>query len=129
MTASFEGFDRISILGVRAFGHHGVLPDERENGQAFVIDIVLHADLGKAGHSDDLKDTFDYSEIAQLAVDSVTAEPLNLIEALAQRIADAILARYSTGHRLSIVEVTVRKPDAPIEVPFSDVAVTIVRVQ
>lgn len=129
MTAGFEGFDRISITGVSAFGYHGVLPQERKNGQIFVVDIVLHADLRKAGKTDDLNDTFDYAEVAQLAVDSVTRDPLNLIEALAQRIADAILARYADGNRLSIVEVTVRKPNAPIPLPFKDVAVSIVRVQ
>jgi dihydroneopterin aldolase len=126
----FEGFDRITLTGVEALGYHGVLTSERENGQPFIVDVVLHAEIREAGRTDDLARTVDYSEVADVIVAAITGEPLNLIEALAQRIAESIFALESaTRTNVSLVEVTVHKPQAPINVPFSDVSVTIVRVR
>ena len=126
----FEGFDRITLTGVDALGYHGVLPSERENGQPFIVDVVLHAEIRQAGRTDDLDHTVDYSEVADTIVAAITGQPLNLIEALAQRIAESIFALESaTRTNVSVVEVTVHKPQAPINVPFSDVSVTIVRVR
>lgn len=120
----FEGFDRIALTGVRAFGYHGVLPEERRDGQEFIIDVVLHAELREAGRTDDLAHTINYADVAIAISDCITGEPLNLIEALAQRIADRLLAM----DRVSMVEVVVHKPSAPIPVPFADVSVSVVRV-
>ncbi len=121
----FDGFDRITLTGVRALGHHGVLPQEREVGQEFVVDVVLHAEIRQAGRYDRLGDTIDYAEVAEAIADCITGEPLNLIEALAERIADQLLAL----DMVSIVEVIVHKPNAPIAVEFDDVSVSIVRVR
>ena len=55
--------DRISLLGVRARGYHGVLADEKRDGQDFVVDVVLHLDLRPAGTSDDLTATVNYAEV------------------------------------------------------------------
>lgn len=120
----FEGFDRISLTGLKVYGHHGVLPEERRHGQEFVVDVVLHADVREAGKTDELSRTIDYAQVAAMIEECVSREPLNLIEALAQRIADRILQL----DRISIVEVTVHKPYAPIPMEFTDVSVSVVRV-
>lgn len=115
--------DRIAITGLRSIGRHGVFAREREGGQPFVVDVCLVFDAAKAAVSDDLSDTVDYGEVASQVAGVVSGEPVNLIETLAQRIADVLLV----DSRLEEVEVTVHKPEAPIPVPFDDVAVTIVR--
>ena len=102
-----------------------MLPHERADGQPFLVDVVLHAEVREAGYTDDLASTVDYSEVAQVIVETIEGPPLNLIEAVAQRIADRILDL----NRVSIVEVTVHKPQAPIDADFADVAVSIVRVR
>lgn len=115
--------DRIVLTGLRARGRHGVLAFEREQGQDFVVDVTLVLDLAPASTSDDLRRTVDYGVLAEAVVADVTGEPLNLIEALAERVAQTCLRQPGVGR----VEVTVHKPQAPISVPFSDVAVTLTR--
>lgn len=117
--------DVITLIGVRAEGTHGVLPAERATPQTFVVDARMSVDLSDACRSDDLADTVSYAQIAERIVSVVKGEHCDLIERLAQRIADAILLSY----RVTAVEVTVHKPDAPIAVPFGDVSVTITRHQ
>lgn len=115
--------DRIALRGLRGHGHHGVYPEEREAGQPFVVDVVLSLDLAPAARSDDVRHTVHYGELAQRVVAIVEGEPVDLVEALAQRVADTCLS-YD---RVEQVEVTVHKPEAPVGVPFEDVSVTIVR--
>lgn len=115
--------DRIAVRGIRAFGHHGVYAEEREQGQPFVVDVVLSLDLAPAAASDDVGDTVHYGELAQAVVAAVERDPVDLVETLAQRIADLALA----DPHVAEVEVTVHKPEAPVGVPFEDVAVTVVR--
>ncbi len=118
-----DGLDRIDLHGVTAFGHHGVLPHERELGQTFVVDVALGLDLGPAGESDDLRATVSYAEVAEEVVRVLTGEPVDLIESLALRMVDWCLAREPVRW----ASVTVHKPQAPISVTFSDVSVTIER--
>lgn len=115
--------DRITLTGVTAVGHHGVFDFERREGQPFVVDAVLYLDFTEAAQSDDVLDTAHYGEVAQRITEWISGEPLNLIEALAVRIADSLLAEF----KLEAVDITVHKPQAPIEVPFGDVAVTVHR--
>jgi dihydroneopterin aldolase len=115
--------DRITLTGVTAVGHHGVFDFERREGQPFVVDAVLYLDFTKAAESDDVLDTAHYGEVAQRITQWISGEPLNLIEALAVRIADGLLDEF----RLAAVDITVHKPQAPIEVPFGDVAVSVHR--
>ncbi|BDI23970.1 dihydroneopterin aldolase [Herbiconiux sp. L3-i23] len=115
--------DRIELVGVRAFGRHGVYAHEREQGQEFVVDVVLHLSLASAAATDDVADTVHYGELAERIVALVGAEPVALIETLAQRIADDVLSDV----RVNSVDVTVHKPSAPITVPFGDVSVRISR--
>ena len=115
--------DRIELRGVRGHGRHGVYAEERATGQPFVVDVVLAVDLAPAGRSDDVADTVHYGELAQDLVAVVEGEPVSLIETLAERLAAVCLTR----DRVDEVTVTVHKPEAPVGVPFDDVAVTIVR--
>lgn len=115
--------DRIVLTGVRANGTHGVLDFEHERAQPFVVDATLHVDLAAAGASDDLNDTVDYGRAAKEIVAAIEGGHADLIEHLAQRIADRLLAIPPVRQ----VDVTVHKPHAPIAVPFDDVAVSISR--
>lgn len=115
--------DRIALRGVRATGFHGVYPDERRDGQEFVADVTLELDLAPAALSDDVADTVHYGELAETVAAILSGDPVDLLETLAARIAVAALA----DERVDAVEVTVHKPQAPIAVPFGDVAVTIRR--
>jgi 7,8-dihydroneopterin aldolase/epimerase/oxygenase len=117
------GRDRISLTGITAFGHHGVFDSERQQGQRFVVDVSCTLDLSTAATTDDLRQTIDYGALARAVVADVERDPLNLIEALADRIALTCL-RHDAVQR---VEVTVHKPQAPMPVDVSDVAVTLTR--
>ncbi len=114
---------RIELRGIRARGHHGVLPQERRDGQEFVIDAMLELELTEAVASDDVASTVHYGELAQAIVAAVERDPVDLIETLADRIVDVCLQH----ERVAFASVTVHKPSAPIGVPFADVAVTIHR--
>jgi dihydroneopterin aldolase len=115
--------DRIALRGLLGHGHHGVYPEEREKGQPFVVDIVLSLDLAAAARSDEVSDTVHYGELAQRVVEVVEGDPVDLVETLAHLVAQVCLSY----ERVEQVEVTVHKPEAPVGVPFDDVAVTIVR--
>ncbi|MGL3149339.1 dihydroneopterin aldolase [Microbacterium sp. A82] len=117
--------DVIQLTGLTVFGRHGVFEHERESGQEFVIDLSLHLPLTDAAASDDVTDTVHYGELAENVAAVVAGEPVNLIETLAQRIADVALA----DRRVQQVTVTVHKPHAPIALTFSDVSVQITRTQ
>jgi dihydroneopterin aldolase len=116
--------DRISLIGLRAFGRHGVLDHERRDGQEFVVDAVLWLDTRPASAADDLALTVDYGAVAVGLAAIVSGEPVALIETLAGRLAAACL---SAGQAVREVEITVHKPQAPVPVPFRDVTVTIRR--
>ncbi len=115
--------DRLVITGLRATGHHGVYEHERRDGQDFVIDVTVWADLSAASRSDDLGETLHYGVLAERVVAAVERDPVDLIETLAARIVDVVF-EFPTAQT---VEVTVHKPQAPISVPFQDVAVTLTR--
>jgi dihydroneopterin aldolase len=115
--------DRVTLRGLSVRGHHGVFAHERENGQTFVVDLALGLDMQPAAADDDLTKTVHYGVLAEQVAAVVSGEPVDLIETLAQRIADTCLSFPVVEE----VEVTVHKPDAPITVPFDDVTVTITR--
>jgi len=115
--------DRVSLTGISAFGHHGVFDSERKQGQRFVVDVSCTLDLSAAASTDDLGQTIDYGALAQAVAADVERDPLNLIEALADRIALTCL-RYDA---IQCVEVTVHKPQAPMPVDVTDVTVTLTR--
>jgi dihydroneopterin aldolase len=115
--------DVISILGIEGYGYHGVLAEERERGQRFLVDLEVHLDLAPAGADDDLSRTVDYSVLAQEVLGVIEGEPQQLIESVAHRVAQRALAHAA----VESVRVTVHKPEAPVGVRFSDVSVSMVR--
>lgn len=115
--------DRIDLRGIEVYAKHGVLDHEQERAQVFRVDVTAFVDLSGAGRSDDLSDTLDYGELALEVREAVGSESNKLIEAVAARVADAVMAH--PGVTRSVV--TIHKPDAPIDLVFEDVSVTIER--
>ncbi|WP_438854008.1 dihydroneopterin aldolase [Agromyces sp. M3QZ16-3] len=115
--------DRIAVTGIRVRAHHGVFDFEREQGQEFVIDVSVAVDLAAAASGDDLASTVHYGELAVAVARAVERDPVDLIETVAERVAAVALGFDGVEE----ATVTVHKPQAPIEVPFGDVAVTVVR--
>lgn len=116
--------DLIRVTGIKAFGYHGVLPHEATDGQEFTVDLVVTLDLRAASVSDDLNQTINYADLAQIAHNNIVGERVQLIERLAGRIADEISSAYS---QITSVSVTVHKPHAPVAVDFENISVTIMR--
>jgi dihydroneopterin aldolase len=116
-------FDQVALRGLRVRGRHGVLDAERELGQTFVLDVVLHLDTRAAAAGDDLTRTVHYGILAERVAEVVAGEPVALVETLAQRVADVALE----PEPVVAVDVTVHKPQAPVTVPFADVEVRIRR--
>jgi dihydroneopterin aldolase len=115
--------DQLAVRGIEVHAHHGVFDFERRDGQTFLIDLLLGLDTSAAAATDDLTRTVDYGTLVDEVVAAVQKDPVDLIETLAQRIADVCL-----GHdQVETVEVTVHKPHAPIAATFTDVALTINR--
>lgn len=116
--------DKIIMKGMRFFGRHGVLPQERELGQVFEVDVELSLDLGPAGLKDDMSLTVSYADVFGLVEEVVTGKPYSLIEAVAQRIAGLVLERFGL---VQAVRVTVKKPLAPIQGMYEYMAAEIFR--
>jgi 7,8-dihydroneopterin aldolase/epimerase/oxygenase len=123
MMTTNEPADRLAVLGIEAVGHHGVFDFERRDGQLFRVDLALGVDTRPAARSDDLQDTVDYGTLVTAVKTAIEQDPVDLIETLAERVADVCLG----DARVAWVDVTVHKPQAPIEATFSDVALTIHR--
>ena len=118
-----DGVDELELRGIECFGHHGVFDHERREGQTFVVDVTLGLDTAPGARSDDLRDTVDYGSLVAAVKAAVEADPVDLIETLAQRLADVCLRDV----RVEWARITVHKPDAPIEATFGDVTLTITR--
>ena len=116
--------DKIIITDLHLFAYHGVNLEEKIHGQNFYLDITAHADLSKACRTDDIDDTVSYSKIIKRASYAFTAEKYDLIEKAAQEVADILLREFP---KLQVVDVTVRKPEAPVKAEFGYVAISIRR--
>ena len=115
--------DELTVTGVECYGYHGVFEHEKREGQPFVVDLTLGLDTRAAAASDDLRDTVDYGRLVAAVKAAVEADPVDLIETVAQRLADVCLRDV----RVEWARITVHKPDAPIEATFGDVTLTITR--
>ncbi len=104
--------DRILLHGMVFFGFHGVHPEEKKLGQRFIVDVDLNVSLQDAGMTDDLTRTVHYGHVYKLIKEIVTGPSCNLIEAVAERIASAVLKQYSA---VEGINVRIRKPEVPIE--------------
>ena len=116
--------DKIIIKDLHVFAYHGVNLEEKLHGQNYYIDITADVDLTKACRSDDIDDTVSYSKMVKRAIYAFTAEKYDLIEKAAQEVADILLREFP---KLQAVDVTVRKPEAPVKADFGYVAVSIRR--
>lgn len=116
--------DHIHLRRLRVTGTHGALPEEWERSQPFEVDVDIEADLSAAGASDDLADTIDYGEVAGVVARVVRDESHRLLERLASRIADAVLAADA---RVEAVTVVVDKVRPPVPVDLDRAGVTVTR--
>lgn len=114
--------DKITIKGLEIFAYHGVNPEEKENGQPFVLDIILSADLSAARQSDSLQDTVNYAAVRKTVQRAFTAEKYDLIERAAQSVCQAVLEEHP---RVQEVRLKLKKPQAPMNAKFDYVAVEV----
>lgn len=116
--------DKINLKGLKIFANHGVLAQEKENGQEFVIDLTIFTKTREAGLLDDLNKTINYAELSLYVNEVFKEKTFDLIEAASEYLAQKILVKF---YPVKGIELVVHKPQAPIEVPFEDVSVTIKR--
>ena len=109
----------IALKGLGALANHGVYDFERDRNQRFSADIVMWVEA--AGTADDIAATVSYADIADEAMAVLTGTAVDLIETLAETIASRVMSHEGVVG----TEVTVHKPDAPIDHPFADVSVTV----
>ncbi|PKM81403.1 MAG: dihydroneopterin aldolase [Firmicutes bacterium HGW-Firmicutes-14] len=117
------GKDKLILSGMQFYGRHGVFPEEKAMGQKFVIDVELSLDLRKAGTSDEISHSPNYADVYATVKNVTTQNSFNLIEALAEAIAQKILAKY----RVDQVRVRIQKPHAPISGIFDYMGCEITR--
>jgi len=115
--------DKIIINNMKIYAYHGVFEEEKKMGQNFYIDLEIYKSLKLAGTTDDLNYSTDYSKIYKLTEDIAKKNKFNLIETLAEKIADKIME----ASHVNAVMVRVKKPAAPIEGNFDYVGVEIFR--
>ena len=116
--------DKIMLNNMQFYGFHGLFPEENKLGQRFHVDVVLFADLLQAGMSDDMDDSVDYGAIYETVKGVVEQKVYHLLEAVADAIANELLASYSLVNACTI---RVKKPDPPIPGHYDSVAVEIHR--
>jgi dihydroneopterin aldolase/2-amino-4-hydroxy-6-hydroxymethyldihydropteridine diphosphokinase len=119
-----NAMDRISLHGLQCYGYHGVFAEENKLGQRFIVDLELELDLLRAGTQDELAATVNYAEIAETTKQLVEGKPFQLVEAVAEAIAQRLLKDYPLLHS---VFVRVHKPNPPVPLPFDGVSVTLHR--
>lgn len=112
--------DQIHIRHLKLNVMIGVYPHERKAPQPVVVDLALHMDLQVAARSDKLTDTLDYAALVEHVRKATAKSRFQLLEALAQHIADICLR----DPRIAAVDVTVAKPGA---LPGIEVATTLHR--
>lgn len=116
--------DKITIKNLRLFAYHGVNPEEKENGQDFYLDIDYYVNITRACYNDCLDDTVSYAKVVKAVRRAFTAQKYDLIERAAQVVADAIFDEFE---QIFKVEITLKKPHAPVSADFDYMAVSIVR--
>ena len=114
--------DTIHIKGLRLFAYHGVNPEEKRDGQTFVLDLRLGADLSRARRSDRLEDTVNYAAVVKAVRAAFTGGGFDLIERAAQAVCDAVLEGFPQVEEVSLL---LQKPEAPVSAEFDYMAVEI----
>lgn len=116
--------DKIIIKNLKLFCYHGVNPEEKEDGQNFVFDIVASVDLSAPCETDNVDDTVSYAKMIKTIRRVSLSQKDDLIERVAQRIIDALFEEYD---KIQALKITVKKPEAPMKADFEYVAVEIER--
>ena len=119
-----KNLDKIILKGLEIFAYHGVNPEEKEQGQKFVLDVIAEADLSLAGSTDNVDDTVSYAAMRKVLTAAFCQEKFDLIE----RAADAVIrSLFLNFNKLETVTVKVMKPEAPMNAVFEYAAVEITR--
>lgn len=116
--------DKIAIKGLKIFAYHGVNPEEKQDGQNFIIDMDYYVDVTKACHLDKIDDTVSYAKVVKVITKAFTSNKYDLIERAAQVVCDAVFDAFDG---ISKIEITLKKPEAPVKADFDYVAVTLIR--
>ena len=116
--------DKITIKNLKLFAYHGVNPEEKENGQHFLIDLTYYLNLTKACHNDCLADTVSYAAAVKVIRRAFCDSCYDLIERAAQAVCDALFEEFEMMEK---IEITLKKPDAPVSAEFDYMAVTLIR--
>lgn len=116
--------DEIRIDNLEVFAYHGVRRDEKENGQPFFVNAVLYTDIRPAGREDDLSLSTNYGEICHFITNWMQDNMYDLIETVAESLAEQILLNFGA---IQDLELEIRKPKAPVGLPFESVSVRIER--
>lgn len=116
--------DQIRIENLELYANHGVLKEETALGQKFIVSLRLFCDTAKAGKSDCLADSVNYSEAAHFAEQYLKEHTFQLLEAAAEHLAEAVLLEFNLIEQL---EITLKKPWAPVHLPMDTVSVQIIR--
>lgn len=119
-----KAWDEIRIDDLDVYAHHGVFPEEKEKGQHFYVNLVLYTDTRGAGQKDELTLSTHYGEVCHLVTKWMQEHQYDLIETVAETVAEQILLQYPL---VWAADVEIRKPQAPIELPFGSVSVRIHR--
>lgn len=116
--------DKIIIKGLKVFAYHGVNPEEKVDGQNFILDITAYKNLKKAGETDNIDDTVSYAKILKTAVKVLNEDKYDLLEKVAQRVAQQIFLEFDS---IKAIDVCLKKPESPIKADFEYVGVEISR--
>ena len=116
--------DQIRIKNLRIFAYHGVYEQEKEQGQNFIVNAVLHVDMEKAGRSDDIADAVDYGAVCLFIDEYMRENRFDLLEAVAEHVTKELLFTFPA---IRLVEMEIEKPNAPIPLRFDSVSVKITR--
>ncbi|MBT2575079.1 dihydroneopterin aldolase [Bacillus sp. ISL-51] len=116
--------DKVYVEGMEFYGYHGVFEEENKLGQRFKVDLTAELDLSKAGQTDDLAYTINYAELYSVCREIAEGEPVNLVETLAERIADTVLKKFDPVRQCTV---KVIKPDPPIPGHYKSVAIEMTR--
>ncbi len=111
--------DEVFLEGQQFYAYHGVNPEERAQGQRFSVDVRLMTDLRPAGDTDELASTINYSSVYKRVKAIMEGPPRDLIEAVAEEIASALLAEFPAAMATTV---TVRKPEVALKGAILDAA-------
>lgn len=116
--------DKILIRNLKIFAYHGVNPEEKMQGQNFILDIDAFVDISVPCKTDNVDDTVSYAEIIEETVRIFTSRKDDLVERAAERVSEGLFEKFE---KIQALRILLKKPDAPIDADFEYVGVEIER--